>query len=71
MRFIHLRSRAESNEESYPAFFADPVSVEELAKQQGVSPVTDTDTLLADFWPESDSLEEFAATVRRWRNEEG
>jgi hypothetical protein len=65
LRFIHLRSRAESNEESYP------VSVEELAKQQGVSPVTDTDTLLADFWPESDSLEEFAATIRRWRSEEG
>ncbi len=44
--------------------------IETLAKEQGVGPVTDTTTLAADFWPEEESADEFASTVRRWREED-
>lgn len=70
MKFIHRGARTGASKENYPAFFADPPSVYELAQQQRVSPVNDTDTLFAGFWPEYDSVDEFAATVDRWRNEE-
>ncbi len=62
---------AESDADNYPPFFAKPMSVQELAAQQGVSPVTNLDDLRVEFWPESDSLEEFSATIRRWRGEGG
>jgi hypothetical protein len=62
---------AESDADSHTAFLAAPPSVEELAAQQGVSPVTSLDDLRADFWPEEDSVEDFAATIRRWRSEGG
>jgi hypothetical protein len=62
----------ESEEQNSPGFFDKrPATVEELAAQQGVPSVEDLDELRADFWPESDSLEEFAATIRRWRSEGG
>lgn len=43
---------------AYP-FFGPSRSLEELAAEQGVSPVTDFDTLLGDFWPEDEPAEEF------------
>jgi hypothetical protein len=40
-----------------------------LAEEQGVAPIEDIDELVADFWPEDESLEDFMAAVRRWRHE--
>jgi transcriptional regulator with XRE-family HTH domain len=45
-------------------------TVEMLAKEQGVKPITDFNTLLGDFWPEDESIEEFIATLRQWRSAE-
>jgi hypothetical protein len=41
-----------------------------LAEEQGVKPL-DFDALQkqADFWPEDESIDEFIATVRKWRDE--
>ncbi len=44
-------------------------SVEELAKQQGVEPVTDVSALAGDFWPQDESSEEFIETLASWRRE--
>jgi hypothetical protein len=41
-----------------------------LAKAQGVQPIEDIDDLVADFWPEDESIDDFIAAVRRWRDEE-
>ena len=41
-----------------------------LAEQQGIKPVQNFDDLLGDFWPEDESIDEFVATVRAWRDEE-
>ncbi|MCC6446121.1 MAG: hypothetical protein IT210_22045 [Armatimonadetes bacterium] len=42
---------------------------ETLAKEQGVKPVQRFEDLLGDFWPEDEDIEEFLATIRRWRQE--
>jgi hypothetical protein len=34
-------------------------TIEELAAEQGVTPVTDLAALRGDFWPEEESLDEF------------
>ena|SRR5215218_7459087 len=47
----------------------DVPDLDALAKAQGVEPVGDIDELVADFWPEDESAEDFMAAVRRWRNE--
>lgn len=41
-----------------------------LAEEQGVKPL-DFDALRkkADFWPEDESIDEFIATIRKWRDE--
>jgi hypothetical protein len=41
-----------------------------LAEAQGVAPIGDIDELVADFWPEDESIDDFIAAVRRWRDEE-
>lgn len=56
--------------DNYPPFFAPPPSLEELARQQGVSPVGNLEELRVEFWPESDSIDEFIAAVRRWRHQD-
>lgn len=42
-----------------------------VTRMQGVSPVNDLDDLVADFWPEDESVDEFVATIREWRREGG
>jgi cold shock CspA family protein len=46
-----------------------PPSFEELAGQQGVTPIDDFKTLLGDALPEDESPEEFSASLREWRRE--
>ena len=42
---------------------------EELAAQQGVSPIDDFESLLGEPLPEDESVEEFSARLREWRRE--
>jgi hypothetical protein len=61
-------NRAQSIGSFLPDFAASP-SFEELAAQQGVTPVGDFDTLLGAPTPGDESLEEFSASLRGWRRE--
>jgi hypothetical protein len=45
------------------------LSFEELAAQQGVTPVDDFETLLGAPLPEDESAEDFTASLREWRRE--
>lgn len=40
-----------------------------LAEEQGIKPVESIDDLRGDFFPENESIDDFVATVRRWRDE--
>jgi hypothetical protein len=53
-----------------PSSFDESVDLATLALQQGVKPL-DFDELRAkaDFWPEHESIDEFIATIRHWREE--
>ena len=44
-------------------------SFEELAAQQGVTPIDDFETLLGEPLPGDESAEEFTAKLREWRRE--
>jgi hypothetical protein len=44
-------------------------SFEELAAQQGVTPIDDFETLLGEPLPEDESAEQFSANLREWRQE--
>ena len=46
-------------------------TIQQMAARQGVKPVGDLDALRGDFWPDDESVDEFVAAVRRWRDEEG
>lgn len=60
---------AEGTGEKSTAIFKGKTDMEGLAAQQGVSAVSDFDSLLGDFWPEDESADEFIASVREWRRE--
>ena len=47
-------------------FYASP-TVDELIAQQGKGPISDPTTLLGDFWPEDEPVEEFLAALHEWR----
>jgi len=52
--------------------FFETVDVETLAKQQGVGPLDFAQARrLGRFWPKDESIDDFVATVRRWRDEGG
>ena len=42
--------------------------IEELAAQQGTQVISDIDQLRGDFWPEDESVDDFIAHVRKWRD---
>jgi len=44
-------------------------SFEELANQQGVTPIDDFEALLGKPSPEDESAEEFSLMLRQWRRE--
>jgi len=51
-------------------FYSTP-DVETLARHQGVGPLDfENARRLGMFWPEDESIDEFIATVRSWRDEE-
>lgn len=43
--------------------------LERLAAEQGVRPVTNFDSLKADFWPDDENVDDFVRTVRERRRE--
>ena len=43
--------------------------LEKLAAEQSVRPITDFDSLRADFWPEDESIDDFVRTVRKRRRD--
>jgi len=47
-------------------FYANP-TVDELIAQQRKEPIRDPRTLLGDFWPEDEPIEEFLAALLQWR----
>ena len=42
-------------------------SIEQLADEQGVSPIRDFRQLKADFWPEGESVDDFLREIRERR----
>lgn len=59
---------AVAGEQAY--YFDSSQTLEDLAEQQGVVVPAVFDSLLGDFWPEDEDIDEFTATVRTWRHEE-
>lgn len=45
------------------------IDIKALAAGQGAKPISSIEDLRADFWPESESTDDFIAALRRWRNE--
>lgn len=43
--------------------------LERLAAVEGVRPVTDFESLRADFWPEDENVDDFVQTVRERRRD--
>lgn len=41
----------------------------ELAKKQGISPVTDLTQLRGNFWPENENIDDLINAVHAWRSE--
>jgi hypothetical protein len=48
-------------------FTEEPITLSDLARQQGVAPVSDPDELTGDFWPDDESVDDFIAAVHEWR----
>lgn len=51
-------------------FFTPPLTLDQLAEEQGVKPISDVNTLLGNFWPEDESADDVVKTIRAWRNDE-
>ncbi len=54
---------------SLPLHPLESLSFEELAAQQGISPVEDFEALIGGPSPEDESVEEFSAMLRAWRRD--
>jgi hypothetical protein len=63
------RSRARRQRAASGGFWASDVELEALADQQGVTPASDFTQLLGDFWPESESADDFIAATRTWHSQ--
>lgn len=47
------------------------INLDSLSAQQGIQQSTSIEGLKGDFWPADEDLEEFVATLRQWRHENG
>jgi plasmid stability protein len=47
-----------------------PEEISTLLQEQGVKTIVDPDELRGTSWPEDESVDDFIATVRRWRRGE-
>ena len=55
----------EESREKGPVFFRDKTDLDILAAQQGVSAVSDFDSLLGDFWPDEECADQHSDGDRR------
>lgn len=64
-----LEEAADKNGAPVPtASFHDTVTdLNQLILAQGVKPITDPDELVADFWPQDESADDFISALREWR----
>lgn len=46
------------------------IDIDQLAIEQGVPECCSLESLKGNFWPEDEDIDEFIATIRRWRQEE-
>lgn len=63
-----LSGRVQITIEPLPDFWQG-ATLAELARMQNVQPVQQLEDLWGDFWPEDESIDDFVATIRRWRHE--
>ncbi len=64
--YEQLDHRAQSSS----SFWHTP-TLQELAVEQGVEPITDPTVLLGDFWPSDESIDDFLAARRAWQHPDG
>ncbi len=64
------RDTSDEEDKTTP-FWSTETSLQALAVQQGVSPVTDLDRLRGEFWPDGENADDFLAALREWRQEGG
>jgi len=63
-------AKQESDSPANTDDFYTTTDIQALAKQQGIGPFNFARARqLGRFWPEDESIDEFIATVRRWRDE--
>ena len=65
----NLPISAETGIEDLYSFDALP-DLDALAAAQGIQPIENIDDLVADFWPEDESVEDFIASAMEGRHEE-
>ncbi len=51
-------------------FFGATRTIEELAAEQGASPMMSVEELRAHFWPDEESVDDFVNRLREWRRED-
>ena len=56
--------------QDFHAFFDSQIDLDALAIEQSVPPGAKLSELLASFWPEDESTDEFLDAVRSWRQED-
>jgi hypothetical protein len=67
-----LHRRMGSSVISAQEFFIAPrKTIGQIAAEQGIRPIEDIDELADDCWPQDESVEVMAETIRRWRREGG
>lgn len=59
-----LKTKEEMDEEK---FYAN-LDLDPMALQQQVKPIADLQELNGTFWPEAETVEDFVATLREWRD---
>jgi hypothetical protein len=65
------KTRSPAPTESGRSFWSRPLRASELTEREGVKPLRRIEDLRADFWPDDESIDDFIATIRRWRSEGG
>jgi hypothetical protein len=65
----HPSSKSDERSTTLAITLADATNPEELAASQGISPVIGFDELIGDFWPPSESADDFLSSLKMWRSE--
>lgn len=63
------KSQTPRRQPKRPARPKDRLDLEALAAEQGVKPIGNPNDLVAAFWPEDETADDFVQAVRQWRKE--